>query len=101
MFVQGWYTNWENKCCALGHFNRLTSPQPRCYDALVCDDAYRWARTNPLRSASRDYLSSRGYYHVDIASVNNGEPLIQGIYPQLKIKDRVMACLKDMVAAGY
>lgn len=95
-FIINEFTDEINKCCVLGHIVRLTSKNSKDYSYNNCYDN----STNfggKLRQRSREYLNSIGSYG-DISSINNSK---YGIYQQETPKERSMALLKDMIAAGY
>lgn len=97
-FIVDSYSNNTDKCCVLGHINRLTSRNPKDYSTYNCsnsngdDGKIRRASMYFLREATGTLTSS------DIATVNNGNTTL---YKQPIIKDRVVACLTDMIEAGY
>lgn len=88
------FTDYKSKCCAIGHYTRLTSENPQDYDVSNCSDmaraGYRW---KSLRDQSELYL-----YGDSVAGVNNGR---DSRYRQRTAKSRTMALLKDMMKAGY
>lgn len=96
-WIKGKFTNGENKCCAIGHLNRLTSENPDDYSVANCtlhekpEDSF----TNILIKRSSEFLN---IYTFDIAAVNNG---LISTYSQSTPKERTMALLTDMVEAGY
>jgi len=97
-FITDTYTDGKGKCCAIGHMQRLQSMDPSDYSSYNCSD---FLAEQPIRSASRKYLSDIHNIHGhNIASVNNGDLTING-YTEPEIKDRVIHLLTDMVAAGY
>lgn len=84
------FTNKEDKCCAIGHYVRLTSNNPNDYSLSNCTDTP--SSMSELRIISEQYLVD-----YTIATVNNRQI---NRYQQKTPKDRVIACLKDMVKAG-
>jgi hypothetical protein len=95
------FTNKINKCCAIGHFKRLTSSNPKDYSDSNCydwGDSYT-ADTAKLRKATQKFIKeSVNLNFRDISSVNNSH--LNG-YKEPEIKDRVIHLLKDAVNAGF
>ena len=88
------FTDCKSKCCAIGHYTRLTSENPQDYNVSNCSDVARAGCRYPsLRYQSELYLYGDG-----VAGVNNGDDLR---YRQRTAKSRTMALLKDMMKAGY
>lgn len=92
-FIIGKFTDYNSKCCAIGHLVRLKN-NPSNYEN--CSDI-----DNPLliRKISSNYINSINSFAYDIASVNNGYSYVK--YKQKTPKGRVIALLKDMIKAGY
>lgn len=81
-------TDTESKCCALGHWDRVTSNNPNDYSWRNCSRD-RFDETPKLRTATEALTG------VSIVSVNNnwnGNP-----FPQKTPKGRVMACLRKIL----
>jgi hypothetical protein len=94
---QGWmstaFTNGVNKCCAVGHLQRLLSPNPMDYSRSNCTDkAEKSVQRTNIRLQSRRFLKGLGF-DLDIADVNNGECRM---FKQDSPKKRVMALLDMM-----
>ena len=83
-------TNEVDKCCAIGHYTRLKSSNHNNYSPTNCSD---WSIPSSLRVVSKLYLVD-----YTIATVNNRSV---DKYQQKTPKGRVIACLKDMIKAGY
>lgn len=105
-FLRSIFTDEKGKCCAIGHYMRLTSHDPNDYSmSNCCDRNYINKRVasyagSDLRISSEQYLRTvHSEQDVTLSEVNNSAH-ING-YNQSEVKDRVIACLKDMVAAGY
>lgn len=93
----------QGKCCAVGHYMRLTSTNPNDYSLANCADRiWLGGRTErcDLRVASRAFCDREIDYgvNVDIALVNNGK---WGKYQQETPKERTLALISDMIKAGY
>lgn len=102
-FIYNVFSNNKDKCCAIGHFTRLTSDNPDNFSMENCSDKgfVNYYRDNNLRKASKDYLKDKHECDSsqDLAEVNN--TLNVNGYREVLIKDRVIHLLKDMVEAGY
>ncbi len=61
--VSGIFSNGVDKCCIVGHFERLHSENPNDYSTKNCWDL-DGKKTSPLRAWANKY-------HYDIASINN------------------------------
>lgn len=94
-FVIGDFTNYKGKCCAIGHYMRLTSGNPKNYSSENCHDNY----ASDLRERTRDFIEKKHGLDKSIANVNNEEN-VNG-YTQKTIKGRVINLLKQMVKEGY
>jgi hypothetical protein len=94
-FITSDFTDEQGKCCAIGHFARLTSGNPQDYSYQNCCD-----EDETFRDATARFLVERHKeYNRNIASVNN-YPTVNG-YTDPDIKTRVIKCLEDAVKAGY
>jgi hypothetical protein len=92
-FITGAFSNRENtKCCALGHYNRLRSNDPSDYSYGNCVGGAN------LNEAVRNLFIKEGS-HIVLLTINDSSNIAK--YPQSTPKERVIACLQDMVAAGY
>ncbi len=86
----------NGKCCALGHYNRLTSGTPKKYEYSNC----RYGEgTDYLTEETKDFLLKYHSLNSNIMCVND-ENTVNG-YTQKKMKARVLSLLKDMTKAGY
>ena len=106
-FLTGIFTNGVDKCCAVGHLNRLNSKNPEDYSQSNCSD-YNWMQSeeerlqtfNPIRGLSARFLTPKypnpnDEYSRDLSGVNNTS--FGSIYKQATPKERVIACLEDML----
>lgn len=85
------FTDEISCCCAIGHYNRMKSANPKDFSYGNC----AWKDTeDAIRNESLKFLKFDG----DIAVINNG---LRETYPQPTPKQRVLALLDDMIAAGY
>tara|TARA_R110000782_G_scaffold21110_4_gene56941 strand:- start:14511 stop:14852 length:342 start_codon:yes stop_codon:yes gene_type:complete len=84
------FSNDIDKCCVIGHLQRLNSENPSDYSSLNCCDFTE----NRIRVLSKQFFSDNNF--LSIATVNNG-----GIkaYPQETPKERSLALLADMLKA--
>jgi hypothetical protein len=82
------------QCCAIGHYVRLSSPNPDLYVSYNCSDRGIDEAKRDLRTASEEVAKQMGMRGVDIASINN---IDSEHYPQPTPKERVMAFLDDAV----
>ncbi len=97
-FIIGEFGDGIGKCCAIGHFQRLTSSNPTDYSNNNCCDNDR-LKNDDLRTASNNFLRQKyGLKYSCIANVNNANKT--NGYTEEIIKDRVIHLLKDMVAEG-
>lgn len=89
----------QQQCCVIGHYTRLNGLNPNDYSPGNCNDWYRFDEGVgcPLRMTSRKFFGELGEV-CDISAINNSD---HGKYQQLTPKQRSIACLKDMVEAGY
>lgn len=91
------YTDLKEKCCAIGHYNRLKSKNQNDYSSRNCSDD---CGPDTLRQKSAEFLKAvHNAEYGDLATVNNTTN-ING-YKQESIKERVINCLADMVKSGY
>lgn len=87
------FSNGKGCCCAVGHLERLASPDPDDYSWDNCSDrAWSGEYRNPIREISLQYLKDVRDLRT-IATVNNLPSLL---YPQRNPKLRVLALLQDM-----
>ena len=98
-WITSFYTEPDRKvCCAIGHFQRLSSDNPSDYSQKNCSDG---SESLELRKVSSEYLQevfrTKPTDCVDIAYINN-KPFKN--YNQTIPKQRVMALLADMIEAG-
>ncbi len=77
-----------SKCCIIGHYKRLTSDNPDDYSFENCSDNF----LSDLRLKGLQF-------GVNIAGINNSPNCSK--YNQKTAKARSIACLKDMIKAGY
>ncbi len=98
-FIVNEFTNGENKCCAIGHYERLKSENPDDYSLNNCADIYTQSHGRKLRDITGEYIRQKYDIHGTIAFVNNSDD-VNG-YNQKTPKARVIALLKDMVKDGY
>jgi len=82
----------ERQCCAIGHYVRLSSPNPTLYVTSNCSDRGDDEK-RALRTASEEVTKQMGM-RVDIATINN---IDTDYYPQPTPKERVMAFLDDAI----
>lgn len=96
-FISHIYTNCMNKCCTVGHLNRLTSNKPDNYgiNAINTSKAMMEFRDKTLK-----YLKEQKGFtnNSDIADISN---MATDAYPQDTQKDRAIALLNDMIADGW
>lgn len=90
------YTNNENACCAIGHYNRLNSKNPNNYSIENCQENYLSA---DIRVISKRFIETRYRLYSDIATVNNSST-VNG-YTEETPKERVLHLLTDMIAEGF
>ncbi len=94
-FISGAYSD-GSRCCAVGHYVRLTSDDPSDYSLANCSDA---VRGNELRRVSEKFMMKRLGRYSSVIAVNDGKP--DTGYTEAGIKDRIVRLLNDMVDAGY
>lgn len=123
-FMTDFYSNEEGKCCVIGHWRRLKSSNPNDFSMENCTEPqYLFGRMDcDLRMVSRNFFQKVHGIEASISEVNNLSSTtaperyrellpeakynkifskLNEVYPQPEIKDRVMACLTDMVKAGF
>ncbi len=93
-FITGEFTDKNGKCCAIGHYVRLTSDNPSDFSNDNCHDMWN----SDIRLLSRDFCFETYKLEITIAGVNN-EDTHNG-YNEDNPKDRVIHLLTDMVAEG-
>lgn len=107
-FCIGNYCNNNGCCCVMGHINTAIGEMPSASSIENGGRGYipNEEITSPanipnlgLRYRSKAYLMSNNIPLTDITSINNYPT--SGYYTQYEPKDRVLALLKDMLAAGY
>jgi len=102
-FLTGRFTDYTGKCCAIGHLVRLKSDNPSDYNQNLMDGT-DWGDENNCevetfaRETVRDFNGKHHDAYEDLAAVNNRKE-VNG-YTHEFAKDRVMALLSDMIAAG-
>lgn len=92
------FTNTEDKCCFMGHYQRLTSLDPNDYSNYNCCDFAHVQKTISLRETTRRFLWKKHKIACDGSDVNNEHT---NGYTEDNPKDRVMHLLQDMIKAGY
>lgn len=114
-WIIGSFTNGIDKCCAIGHYQRLTSGYCTNYSFDNCSDYNPYTSFNPDKESVLRIISIRYFREVhnienmSIACVNNnGDGISNDRYKLHKLgyiednpKDRVMHLLDDMIKAGY
>ena len=102
-FLTGRFSDNRGKCCAIGHLVRLKSDDPSDYDQNLMD-GMGWGNENSCevetfaRVTVREFNIKHHNAYEDLAAVNNRKE-VNG-YTHEFAKDRVMALLSDMIAAG-
>lgn len=93
-FITSEFSDGIDKCCVVGHLNRLSSENPENYSIKNCSDSLN--NQNPLRILSIKFLQGvkSGFWVSDLSSVNNGKTKT---YKQKTPKERSLACLEDML----
>ena len=100
-FIEDRFTDGTGKCCAIGHYKRLTSSNPSDFSDINCKDfsnAFVRGDGCDLRILSKKFITDKYKLAVDISRVNNSAK-VNG-YKQKSIKTRVINLLKNMVAEG-
>ena len=87
------FTDGRYRCCAVGHLQRLLSPNPEDYSHENCTDKSGNAERTNIRLKSMLFLTRLGVPNQGIAEVNNGEC---HLFTQLTCKERVMKLLNMM-----
>ena len=99
-FLLNRFSDYEGKCCAIGHLVRLRSNDPSDYDQNLTDG--KWGSECEVedfaRGKVREYNGKKHDQYEDLAAVNNRTE-VNG-YTQDNPKDRVIALLNDMIADG-
>lgn len=97
-FITDHFSDIKSKCCVIGHVKRLTSEDPNDYSnencfSTICDPYHNLPREIRIQSLIfiSDGLGS------DISVINNQKMYS---YTQDTPKQRVVALLNDMIAAG-
>lgn len=93
------FTDNIGKCCAIGHYTRLTSSNRKDFSHGNCSDWCRKPLVDKLRKNTETFLNNYGFHYRDIASVNNS-PDING-FNEPEIKDRVIHLLTEAVKEGF
>ena len=95
-FIAGMDTDGVEKCCFLGHYSRVTSDNPNDYSSANCEGG----RYSKICEASQLYLQKEHCMkYTSIADINDGNKYYP--YTEMKIKDRLIHFLTDMIKAGY
>ena len=89
------YSDGVSKCCALGHWNRLHSSNPNNYNTINCANGNA---DNQMADIGDAFFNDPLFGYYKIAEVNDG---VDDRYPQSTPKQRIMALLDDMIAAGF
>ena len=102
-FLNGRFTDYTGKCCAIGHLVRLKSDNPSDYDQELMDGFTRGLDDGCevetfARETVREFNGKHHGAYEDLAAVNNRRE-VNG-YTHEYAKDRVIALLNDMIAAG-
>jgi hypothetical protein len=88
-FIEGLFTNGQSKCCVMGHWKRLHSPNPDNFDISNCSDIkLGWDMSSNLRKWSKHMAQMMDT--LQLVDTNNTE---SKSFPQDNPKDRVMAWL--------
>lgn len=112
-FITHSYTDGEGKCCGIGHLERLSSNDPNDYSPDNCMDLKKYeedpvsvfVRKQVYNFLTKNYAEElpvkvNSYLYIpNLAHVNNQDN-ING-FTQDNPKDRVIALLDEMIAAGY
>lgn len=93
LWIEKLYTDGVGKCCAVGHYERMKSSNQNDFSICNCANV-----ESKLINATYRYLFDRNSQGSTVTNVNNGELLS---YQQTTSKERVMALLDDMIAAGF
>jgi len=102
-WVIGLFTDLKSKCCAIGHYERLTSDNPNDYSRPNCLD-YNGA----FRAHTRAFLSLHSQCdRYDIAYINNGDSIrlkeghANKMYLAAGPKRRTILFLEWMISEGW
>lgn len=87
-FMQKEFSNRKNRCCVIGHIQRLTSDNPNDYSRPNCNDDAGSFSVNTFGFYFRRACSKAG--SCDIAAVNNHAPAG-------RIKETVLKELRRLV----
>lgn len=91
------FTDEKASCCAIGHYERLTSADPKDYSIRNCAEYHA---VSPIRLPTESAIKKlTGVSYMDIAAINNS-PTING-YTEPLIKARVLHFLRDAIKAGF
>ncbi len=94
------FSNDENKCCFLGHLQRLHSDNPKDYTIKNCSEGvFSLKKRTNARELTRKALIKMHNLNIDGADVNNS-PDYNG-YTEDNPKDRIMHLLDDMIKHGF
>jgi len=99
----GKFSDGKSKCCAIGHWSRLKSNDPKNYKLNNCiDDSDEIALLRKL-SENFAYIHLNGaepcaFLYYNIVRVNNN---ISDRFPQETPKERVLTFLQMMIEHGY
>lgn len=94
-FIMHRFTNYKDRCCAIGHLNRLLSDNPKDYTNSPTTTSEEMI---VFREKTMDYMINKHSSNSDIAGVNNGYDLK---YNQSTPKERTITLLKDMIEDGW
>ncbi len=99
----GDFTNYKDKCCALGHYNRLKG-NPKDFSEENCDSGFQ----TELRNITSEFISlNANKTYADLADINNGDGFIFKLgktndkYYDVGPKQRTILFLKWMISEGY
>lgn len=105
-WMVGDYTDGKSKCCAIGHYSRLTSNNTNDYSYINCI-----REEHKLRKETNKFLFNNIKLSdlTSIIDINDGEPIYNinrekvsnELYSKTSPKTRVLLLLKDCIAAGY
>ncbi len=91
-FITVRYSNKIDKCCAMGHINRVVNGGSYI-------NASNSSIEIPLREKIIEYC--RKFHDIETGDITTVNDEKIDIFQQETPKQRVMALLKDMIAAGY
>ncbi len=107
-WTTGKFTNGKSKCCAIGHFQRLTSKDPKDYSIGNCFGSF-----SPLIDCTEKFIDENASINWSngIISINDGEEIkflidskklkTNSKYKKLSPKKRVILFLEWMVKEGW